>query len=139
MARRIHSPYLKDRPFRLGGWLVDPALGRIFRGDVAVRLEPRAMDVLVSLAENATELVTRHQLKDEVWGESEISDNSLTRVISDLRRALNDDARSPRFVETIHRRGYRMLRVPRPVGPDHRRSWSARERFWSEPSDSILH
>lgn len=139
MARHIRSPRLEGRSFRLGAWLVDPILGKISRGGVTVRLEPRAMDVLVHLAENSTELVTRRRLMAEVWGASEVSDNTLTRVISDLRRALDDDARNPRFVETIHRRGYRMLRVPQPVEPDRRRSWSARERSWSEASDSILH
>ena len=135
MARGIQPPRLGEMPFRLGEWQVDPTLGRIFRGDDVVHLEIRAMDVLVSLAEHATSLVTRRQLIHEVWGTSSISDNTLTRVIADLRRAFNDDAREPSYIETIHRRGYRMLQNPRPLEVGHQHSWSARDRIWVPASD----
>jgi DNA-binding winged helix-turn-helix (wHTH) protein len=135
MAPGIQSPRLKDSPFRLGEWLVDPTLSRIFRGDDAVHLEIRAMDVLVCLAENAPNLLTRHQLIDEVWGATTISDNTLTRVIADVRGALNDDARYPTYIETIHRRGYRMLQIPRSQEFERQQSWSARDRVWSTTLD----
>ena len=132
MAHMNRPPSLGHSPFRLGEWLVDPTLGRIFSGDAMVHLELKPMDVLVSLAAHATSLVTRQQLMDEVWGTTGISDNTLTRAIADLRSALNDDARHPSYIETIHRRGYRLLKTPRPLSAERERRWSARDRIWTE-------
>jgi len=131
MSRESRSHHLGHSPFRLGEWLVDPTLGRIFRGDAMVHLELRAMDVLVNLAEHATDLVTRRQLMDEVWGPAGVSDNTLTRAIADIRSALDDDARHPSYIETIHRRGYRLMQTPRPLAAKRQRSWSARDRIWT--------
>ncbi len=96
-------------PFRIGDWLVEPSLGRVSRGECTVQLELKVMDALVCLARHAGELVTRQQLVDEVWATEFISDNTLTHAIAELRSALGDDARHPSYIETIHRRGYRLL------------------------------
>jgi len=95
--------------FRLGDWLVEPRLNRISRGDSTITLELKVMQVLVCLAENAGDLVSRQQLTDTVWATEFISDNTVTHAITELRNALGDDAKSPTFVETIHRRGYRLV------------------------------
>ncbi len=116
---------------------MDPSLSRICRGDNVVHLEIRVMDVLVCLAEHATNLVTRQQLIEEVWAATPISDNTLTRAISDVRGALKDPARHPSYIETIHRRGYRMLQIPHPQGSDRQQSWSARDKVWSTTLDRI--
>ncbi len=130
MNQGIRSATYSDTPFRLGEWLIDPTLSRVFRGEDMVHLELRVMDVLVKLAEHGTGLATRRQLMDEVWGPSAVSENTLTRAIADLRSALGDDARHPRYIETIHRRGYRLLQAPRPVRAGRSSSWSARDRAW---------
>jgi len=95
--------------FRLGDWLVQPSLNRISRGDTRITLELKVMQVLVCLAEHGGDLVTRQQLTDTVWATEFISDNTVTHAITELRNALGDDAKSPTFVETIHRRGYRLV------------------------------
>ena len=95
--------------FRLGDWLVEPSLNRISRGDSTIPLELKVMQVLVCLAENAGDLVSRQQLTDTVWATEFISDNTVTHAITELRNALGDDAKSPTFIETIHRRGYRLV------------------------------
>jgi hypothetical protein len=97
-------------PFTLGEWLVQPQLNRLSRssgGDV--QLEPKMMDVLVRLARDPGSVVSREDLIDAVWPEVFISESVLTRAIAGLRRALGDDARSPRFIETISKRGYRLI------------------------------
>ncbi len=104
--------------FRLGEWLVQPSLNRISRGDSTVSLELKVMAVLVCLAERPGELVTRQDLIDTVWAVEYISEKTLTRAIVELRRALGDDAREPSYVETIHRRGYRLLATPSPVSDE---------------------
>ncbi len=106
--------------FRIGDWLVEPSLNRISRGDTSIQLELRVMDVLVCLAQRAGKVVTRQEIVDRVWATEFIADNTLTHAINEIRTALGDDARNPSFIETIHRRGYRLM-VPvtleeRPAG-----------------------
>jgi TolB-like protein/DNA-binding winged helix-turn-helix (wHTH) protein len=105
--------------FRLGDWLVQPSLGRITRDDSTITLELKVMEVLVCLAEHAGDLVTRQQLTDDVWATEFVSDNTLTHAVTELRKALCDDAKSPTYIETIHRKGYRLVA---PV------AWVAKER-----------
>jgi len=95
--------------FRLGEWWVDPTANTLVRGAEEVRLEPKLMDVMRCLARHAGEVVTKRQLIDEVWNTEYIAENSLTRAIADLRRALGDDARHPRHIQTIPKRGYRLI------------------------------
>ncbi len=98
------------RSFRLGDWLVEPEINRLSRPNETVRLEIKVMGVLVCLAAGGRRLVLRSRFIEEVWGGSCVSDNTLTRAIAELRRALGDDANHPEYVETIHRRGYRLLK-----------------------------
>jgi DNA-binding winged helix-turn-helix (wHTH) protein len=133
MPRGVRSPSLATARFRLGEWIVDPVLSRLTSDAASVRLEIRVMEVLVFLAQHATRLVTRRQIIDAVWGTTYISENTLTRAIAELRSSLGDDARDPTYIETIHRRGYRLIRIPEPIQPKReplrkkpRRDWSAR-------------
>jgi DNA-binding winged helix-turn-helix (wHTH) protein/tetratricopeptide (TPR) repeat protein len=96
-------------PFRLGRWIVEPELGRISRGDEIVQLRPRAMEVLVSLARLKGGLASKQHLIDTVWRTEFVSDNALTHVIAELRTALGDDSENPEYIETISRRGYRVI------------------------------
>ena len=103
-------------PFTLGEWLVQPQLNRLSRpGGEDAQLEPKMMDVLVRLARTTGEVVSREDLIDAVWPEVYISESVLTRAIAGLRRALGDDARKPRFIETISKRGYRLIGPPAPT------------------------
>jgi len=102
-------------PFRLHDWLVQPSLNRISRGGTRVKLRPKVMDTLVHLAANAGEVVAKETLIDAVWAREFISDSGLTRAIFELRDALGDDPRGARFVETIPKRGYRLVAPVEPV------------------------
>jgi DNA-binding winged helix-turn-helix (wHTH) protein len=95
--------------FRLGEWLVEPSLNRVSRGDTAVKLELKVMEVLVCLARHAPTVVSKTELIDTVWQTEFISVNTLTHAIAELRRVFSDDARNPRFIETITKRGYRLM------------------------------
>ncbi len=109
MRREVDTRSAPYEPFRLGEWLVEPCLNRLTRDGKSIQIEPKMMDVLVCLAEHADELVERRQLIDTVWATEFISATILTRAIAELRNALGDDARKPSFIETIHRRGYRLI------------------------------
>jgi len=109
----VQSHHHGKRGFWLGDWLVQPALSRVTDSSGEVQLEPRAMDLLVYLAENACDVVSRQQIIDAVWQQEFVGDATVSGTIAKLRRALGDDARSPRYIETIPKRGYRLL--PQPV------------------------
>ena len=95
--------------FQLGPWLVRPSLNSISRNGNHLRLEPKAMEVLVCLAQSGGNVVSKEKLIGEVWSDTFVSDDALIRCVSGLRRALEDDAKSPRMIETIPKRGYRLL------------------------------
>lgn len=95
--------------FQLDGVLVRPNYNLIIGPRGEVRLEPRVMEVLVHLAERPGEVVTREALMNATWGAVIVTDESLTRCISELRRALGDSASAPRFISTIPKRGYRLI------------------------------
>jgi len=103
---------LNNEIFMLGEWRIDPALNRIARAEKSVQLEPRAMMVLLYLASKPEEVFSRSEIMDDVWTDSIVNDEALTRIISLLRQALEDDPKKPRFIETIYKRGYRMLAIP---------------------------
>jgi TolB-like protein/Tfp pilus assembly protein PilF len=96
-------------PFHLAEVRVDPARLRVIGPNGTFRLEPRVMDVLVTLAARAPEPVAREALIDLVWGGAAVTDGVLSRCISLLRDSLGDDRAQPRFIETISKKGYRLL------------------------------
>jgi TolB-like protein/DNA-binding winged helix-turn-helix (wHTH) protein/Tfp pilus assembly protein PilF len=98
--------------FRLGHWLVQPRLGRISSADDEQRLEPRVMALLVALARDPGNLVSKEHLIDEVWQVEAVAEGSLSHAIAELRGALGDDAKTPFYIETIYGRGYRLLCTP---------------------------
>lgn len=93
----------------LAEWRIQPSLNRLTRGDATVRIEPKLMDVLLFLARHAGQVVSKDDIADAVWPNLFISESVITRAIAGLRKALDDDARAPRFIETIAKRGYRLL------------------------------
>jgi DNA-binding winged helix-turn-helix (wHTH) protein len=109
MPKGLESRYAAEKAFKIGEWHVEPDFNVITNGDVEVRLEIKVMELLVYLAHQGDRLVTRSELIDGVWGTEFICDNTLTHAISQLRAALGDDPRNPNFIQTIHRRGYRLL------------------------------
>lgn len=96
------------RSFRVAGHRVDPPMLRVTIDGKAARLEPRSMQLLVYLASHAGRVISRAELEEKVWG-TVVGDEALTNSISKLRRIFGDDARAPRFIETLPKTGYRFL------------------------------
>ena len=103
------------RDFFLGAWLVQPSLDRLSLDGRTVQVRAKVMDLLVYLAGVPGTVVSKDTLLNEVWRSEAISESALTRTITELRSALGDDAAQPRFLETIPKRGYRLIEVVRPV------------------------
>jgi DNA-binding winged helix-turn-helix (wHTH) protein len=92
--------------FRVGDRLVIPGRNRIVRDGREVRVEPKAMGVLLHLARRPGEVAGRDELLQAVWPDTFVTDDALKRCISDLRKALDDHGAE--FIETIPKRGYRL-------------------------------
>jgi TolB-like protein/DNA-binding winged helix-turn-helix (wHTH) protein/Tfp pilus assembly protein PilF len=101
--------------FRIAEWTVDPASNQLARGEQAVRLEPKVMEVLVYLASRPGEVVTREELEATVWAGTIVGYDSVTSAIQKLRKAFDDDPKQPRIVETLSKRGYRLVATVSPL------------------------
>ncbi|MET0918463.1 MAG: winged helix-turn-helix domain-containing protein, partial [Burkholderiales bacterium] len=91
---------------------LDEANARLLRDGTAVALAPTPFAVLCALVRQPGSLLTTNALLDDVWGHQFVTDSVLRTAISELRTALDDDARKPRFIETVSRRGYRFIATP---------------------------
>jgi TolB-like protein/class 3 adenylate cyclase/DNA-binding winged helix-turn-helix (wHTH) protein len=96
-------------PFRVADWLVDPWLCNISRNGESTKLEPKVMDLLVYLASSPGQVHARDELLAQVWSGTIVSDEALTNAIIKLRKAFGDSARNPRVIETLSKRGYRLV------------------------------
>ncbi len=99
MRRRVRFP-----PFHL-----DVADERLWRGDAVVGLRPKTFAVLQYLAQRPNRLVTKAELLQALWPDARVSAVVLKVCVTELRNALGDRAQAPRFIETVHRRGYRFI------------------------------
>jgi len=95
--------------FRIGDWEVLPPLNELRRGESIERIEPKAMALLVLLARRADEVVSRDELFSAVWPGLVVSDDTLTQAIIKLRKALGDRARAATYIQTIPKKGYRLI------------------------------
>ena len=95
--------------FRVGPWLVQPSLNTISQNGTSNRVEPKMMAVLVCLAEHTGEVVPKEKLLQAVWPDTFVSDDVLKRSVSELRRVFGDDAHESGIIETIPKRGYRLV------------------------------
>ena len=105
--------------FRVGPWLVRPSLNTISQNGTSNRVEPKMMAVLVCLAEHTGEVVPKEKLLEAVWPDTFVSDDVLKRSVSELRRVLGDDAHESRIIETIPKKGYRLVPNVNPAKGGH--------------------
>lgn len=100
---------------QIGDWVVDGDTDTIRNGATIQKLEHRSMEVLLFLAKSAGRVVTKDDLIVGVWNRAAVTDHAIAMVISQLRKALEDDARTPKYIETITKRGYRLVCAVREV------------------------
>jgi DNA-binding winged helix-turn-helix (wHTH) protein/tetratricopeptide (TPR) repeat protein len=94
---------------------LDEGEARLRRAGEAIELPPKAFSVLCALARQPGQLMTKDALLDAVWGHQHVSESVLKTIVSELRAALSDDPKQPRYIETASRRGYRFIAVTRPL------------------------
>ena len=100
-----------NAPLRFGIFELEVDSGELRKSGRAVRLRPQAAKILVLLASRPGQLVTREELREKIWGNETFVDfeHGLNLCIKEVRAALGDDADTPRYVETLPKRGYRFM------------------------------
>lgn len=111
MMRGTLIPSRMPDCFYFGDVTVDSARFQVSRSGEVLSLEPRAVHVLLHLLQNPGRLVTKEEIFAAVWGETFVTDNALARIIAQLRKALGDSSREPRYIETVPTLGYRFIGV----------------------------
>jgi TolB-like protein/tetratricopeptide (TPR) repeat protein len=106
---------MSDRALTFGRYRLEPRVG-LMCGDREVHLTPKALALLSFMAGRPGEVIAKQELFGAVWPDVAVGDAALVTCIQELRKALGDDARRPRYVETVHRRGYRFVGKIAPGG-----------------------
>ena len=128
---------MPDGPITFGRYHLDPR-GGLLSGGREVRLTPKALALLSFIAERAGEVVTKEELFAALWPNIAVGDSALVTCIKEIRKALRDDARHPRYVETLHRRGYRFIGKAAAASPDGREGETSALALPDRPSIAVL-
>jgi cholera toxin transcriptional activator len=102
---------MTDRVFRFGAFEVNEATGELRKQGIRIKLHSQPFQILVMLLERPSELVTREEMRQRLWGEDTFVDfdHGLNTAVNKLREALGDLASQPRHVETVSGKGYRFI------------------------------
>ena len=128
------SAAAEDGAFAFGPFHMDVASHRLWHGSREIRLRPKSWEILRYLVERAGLLVTREALHHEIWRDTTVSDDTLTQSIMELRRALGDNTRTPRFIETVHGLGFRFITPATRAGDLPGPAASTESAAWTAPS-----
>src|ERR1700683_1978445 len=107
----------KEGALQIGEWIVNPSLDSISKGTETLKLEPRTMRLLLSLAESAGEVVSVDRLLNDVWTGVIVGSASVYQAVSQLRKLLGDVDPVPTYIATVPRKGYRLIAPVRRVEP----------------------
>jgi TolB-like protein/Flp pilus assembly protein TadD len=99
---------MRNQPLTFGRYRLEPR-GGLMSGAREVRLTPKALALLSFIAERPREVISKEELFGALWPNTAVGDAALVTCIQEIRKALHDDARHPRYIETLHRRGYRFI------------------------------
>ncbi|MBA4124927.1 MAG: PD40 domain-containing protein [Acidobacteria bacterium] len=88
---------------------VEPSKFKIWKAGAELALEPKTFQVLLFLLENRGRLIEKNELLDAVWKDTFVTENAMTREIAKLRKALGDDSKTPKYIQTVHTQGYRFI------------------------------
>jgi len=102
---------------RFGSFQIDPRTWLLTGDGRTVDLSPRLVEMLAFIVSRGGEIVTKDELLDKFWPDVNVTENTLTRAIADIRKAIGEDASSPRFLQTVSRRGYKFAGEAASISP----------------------
>jgi len=123
---------------RFGSFEFDSETRQLLHAGKPVHLSPKSFDLLQILIERRPALVTKTELQDRLWPDSVVLEANLGNVVAEIRKALGDDSRSPAFVWTVSRRGYRFCADVEVIGPPPAGRASGVVTWWLVWKDTIL-
>jgi DNA-binding winged helix-turn-helix (wHTH) protein len=123
---------------RFGSFEFDTATRELRRDGTPVHLSPKSFDLLEILVERRPALVTKDELQDRLWPDTVVLEANLGNAVAEIRKALGDDPKSPRFVWTVSRRGYRFSADVEPAVPPVSPRPNTSVRWWLVWKDTIL-
>ena len=123
----------------IGDWIFDPHSRYLSAEAAKHRLSPKAAQVLVVLLQEPGRVSSRETLLDTVWPDQHVGEEVLTQAITELRRALGDDFRQPKYLETIHKAGYRLLLDPDSEDSAGSASWAADFEAYGACLEALAH
>lgn len=133
-----------DMKMRFGECLFDAESRQLFRAREAVHLSPKAFELLKVLVESRPKAMSKAEIHERIWPATYVTDDSLARLVTEIRGAIGDHAHDPRFVRTVHGFGYafcgdgaEVSGVPSPGGPSYGLIWEDHELVLSS-GDNIL-
>ena len=94
---------------RIGPWLVQPSLNLLTRDEASVRVRAQLMDLLLCLASRPGKVFGKEEIVADVWEGRWVAESALSRCVAELRAAIGDEAQQPRVIQTINKRGYRLI------------------------------
>ncbi len=127
-----------EHQLMIGDWQVDPMRTRIRTANRVRAVQPLSMDILIHLAERAGQVVTTAELLNEFWPGRYVGSDAVHRRIANLRRALDDNTTAPRYIETIRKRGYRLIAEVEWAGSPPRPATPSAEAANPQPADKLI-
>jgi len=106
---RWNKKSLDNLVFTFGDFTIDPKDHCLSKGGKQIHLRPKTFSTLLFLVANPQRLIRKDELFESIWPEVIVSQNTLSHCIEEIRQALGDDPREPRYVETVPRLGYKFL------------------------------
>ena len=100
--------------YAFGEYVLDTKQQLLFANEQRVELEPKQYSTLLLLCQHQNEIVTREQLLETSWSGVIVSENTINKHIAVLRKLLGDNAKSPKYIETVAKKGYRFIAHPKP-------------------------
>lgn len=123
---------------QFGPFEFDPVTRELRRAGVSVHLSPKSFDLLQMLIERRPALVTKSELQDRLWPDTVVLEANLGNAVAEIRKALRDDPKSPQFISTVSRRGYRFSGDAMTVGTPPDAPPHGSLRWWLSWNDTIL-
>src|SRR5436309_14380898 len=93
-------------PIHFGDFTLDESRRQVVRGDEPLRLSPKAFQLLSILIERSPQAIAKTDLQERLWPETFVTEGNLDGLVAELRQALGDDAKEPRFIRTLYGFGY---------------------------------
>src|SRR5436190_5195706 len=113
---------LIDEIYEFGPFHLDLRAHTLLRGDRVVPLTPKAFETLAVLVQNSGRLIGKDELIETVWRDTVVEEGNLNVIIHTLRKALGDEPRESKYIETVAKRGYRFVAEVRTAGDHEARS-----------------